>query len=702
MSRKPYDTTKSPPIMPQKHSLLDSTAAADQSLHSPYDSNSSHKQSAKHSIMTKSKTQNSIQSAESHDGSDEEADGEDTNAADADDENNDDEDPDAPAPSDHSGHSTRGQTGLFAANEKHVKAKVLRKRKRSVSPTASHFPERQSKTAKVLSTTNHNTDSDDEVYHGVDDISDSEEEPEIQRLEENLIINSEEDENEQYRARILSRSPPWASTDSEGWGHLDDSQGLFLGDVPFFDEEIDRTQLSLLSGEMDVFGTSNVLDFEPGSASKVTEPSRRRVRFADDHVMVPSEPASIQPGTSSHIMGKNHPIEDQEVDSYRHIECDVREIQDNKSSSKRKDPWPQSELAEESASDDDTGTYVSSSGYETDLGETTDEEDIPASATTRPQALLRRTSAECRSVTQTPGRRAAETAPNYRWGPTLGSWIADPTKPIAVVDSSGTKINIYPAQRPIKNDGKVFPTLSSSSQSSANTSPRNSVAQVVSGQRFDVARVGAGLSNEAGLASASNLNDVPIMSNFFHGDFDGQILGPPEAFHPFQSINADGSIATSPLQMGDDNVGDSDSGEDVLNIEDFLDFSDEFDEPDHNEVSANSAHSSWLAPQMDTEASSSVKTYGDLAASETASQTLLDHFDKGVVTAFRRNQHQYNAQAQRPSSLFSFGSRNNLDGKKHIITKPSLGHDLRKRTLSGNLGIGRVSNSPSVMQSLLS
>ena len=115
---------------------------------------------------------------------------------------------------------------------------------------------------------------------------------------------------------------------------------------------------------MDVFGTSNVLDFEPGSASKVTEPSRRRVRFADDHVMVPSEPASIQPGTSSHIMGKNHPIEDQEVDSYRHIECDVREIQDNKSSSKRKDPWPQSELAEESASDDDTGTYVSSSGYE--------------------------------------------------------------------------------------------------------------------------------------------------------------------------------------------------------------------------------------------------------------------------------------------------------------------------------------------------
>ena len=304
-----------------------------------------------------------------------------------------------------------------------------------------------------------------------------------------------------------------------------------------------------------------------------------------------------------------------------------------------------------------------------DLGETTEEEDVPASATTRPQSLLRRTSMsslqESGSITPTPKRRLPPTPPGYRWGPTMGSWIADPTKPIVMVDSSGTKLVIFPPQRP-KRPSQAIASLGSSA-SSANSSPRPSVPRLAN----------TAYDSEIGLSACSSQEPVSpmvgsspnlMMSGLLNVSCGtehltgGQVLGPPEAFFPFTNFDAGGNVI-----MDDDDDEDED---DLLNLEDFIDFGEDTDDSDIEGVIK--AHHSPSASSV-TSAVSPVD--------KSSASNLMDHLDKGVVTAFRRNQYNHETAQRRPSVGSAQRTNPAFKGARHATADVSLS-PLKKRRLS--------------------
>lgn len=254
----------------------------------------------------KSKPPNSARCPSSTDGSEKGADDEDSDAADADEEDEDDEDdgePDANAPSDESGSFARDQTGLSAVRGHVLNFSAGEKRKRSPSPATSQLG-RINKCAKEAEHTTSNTDTEDDDYRGVDLISDSEEDPiaenisdsedpSVKRSEERMIISSEENSAD-YHSAFFERSPLCMPSDSsDAVGGFDVPDNLFFEDAPFFEDEIRRSGPNAYSSNVDdVFGSSNVLEYDSGFSFQSPDARRRRVRFADPSVL-PSEAATL-------------------------------------------------------------------------------------------------------------------------------------------------------------------------------------------------------------------------------------------------------------------------------------------------------------------------------------------------------------------------------------------------------------------------
>ncbi len=123
-------------------------------------------------------------------------------------------------------------------------------------------------------------DSDDEVYNGVDDISDSDaDEPGVEVLEEREIIASEEGNGS---TRPATFSGPVGEA-SDVWEGFDLDTDLFTSDIPYLDEQSGRIRPGLLDSEIDIFqSTGHFDDLEsmpllPQSPS----PMRRRVHFKE-------------------------------------------------------------------------------------------------------------------------------------------------------------------------------------------------------------------------------------------------------------------------------------------------------------------------------------------------------------------------------------------------------------------------------------
>lgn len=117
-------------------------------------------------------------------------------------------------------------------------------------------------------------DSDDEEYAAVDLISDSdEEEPSVEQLEEKVIIDSEE-ANETDEKTPGPSAP--LSVSSLEWEGFDLDDGIFLADVPFFDDEIGRTEPNGPGSGLDIYDIDVLYTGET-----LPSPTPRRVRFAD-------------------------------------------------------------------------------------------------------------------------------------------------------------------------------------------------------------------------------------------------------------------------------------------------------------------------------------------------------------------------------------------------------------------------------------
>ncbi|KAL9611997.1 MAG: hypothetical protein Q9167_003397 [Letrouitia subvulpina] len=569
-----------PSVVPSKPSIGRTMTGSDSYHDQSKAMDSSCEANTSKTSSIKSKPRNSARCSGSNDGSDKEADDEDSDAADADEEDEEDEDdgdPDATAPSDKSGSYARDQTGLSIVRGHSLNFSAGEKRKRSLSP-AIYQLDRAAKCAKEAEHTTYNTDTEDDDYRGVDLISDSEEDPiaenisdsedpSVKRSEERMIISSEED-SANYHSAFLEGSPLYMPSDSsDNLGGLDVPDNMFLGDIPFFDDEIRRSELSAFSSTIDdVFGSSNVLDYDSGFSIPPPNASRRRVRFADP-LMLPSEAATLSDSQREQSKCEG---------GFGRSSKNVVEFQKYAPTIEREESQPKSKTSEEVIPDDMSSSCGSSSGYETDLGETTDEEDMPA--TTHPQALLRRQSSSSRryrcAVTPTPTMDV--NAPfSVRWGPKLCSWVVDPTKTIALIDRTGKHINIHPAKRPLSKDSEMFATLSSSSPSSLNNSPQSSAAKIMNTEGSESSSVEP-FSKAVTRPIHSSSNNMMI-PDFWKGKYVNPkvIVGPPDTFSPF--IDQHGSSATDPFQ-GFDDADNGDSGEDVLDVGAFVDFGDDSDE----------------------------------------------------------------------------------------------------------------------------
>ena len=161
------------------------------------------------------------------------------------------------------------------------------------------------------------------------------------------------------------------------------------------------------------------------------------------------------------------------------------------------------------------------------------------------------------------------------------------------------------------------------------------------------------------LSAGANL----IMPGLFHdaqgSEFllGGQVLGPPEAFYPFRSIGADGNV------VEDDDDDEDEDDENLWNVHDFIDFGDGSSDSEANADDGTEVPPSPATSMIANPASTPAPTPGQTAAkteaawtSKSTAQEMLDHFDRGVVTAFRRNQHRHQALLRRPQHREFMGS----------------------------------------------
>ncbi|KAL8806364.1 MAG: hypothetical protein Q9182_001394 [Xanthomendoza sp. 2 TL-2023] len=617
------------------------------------------------------------------------ADGNQLDSADADDAGANMEDPDVFAPSDMNIYPSQGQTG---------------------PPKSIHKTEKDDKEPSEALRDIANFDcssekavfSDDDDYDGVDLISESgEEAPAPASLRERALIDWDDDNLFGGHPVSPPNTPTCAFvTDPTEIGQVDFSIDPFLTDDIFFKEQINLLDpVASAADDIGFFGSANDSPF----TTSLAETPRRRVRFAEPLKLPSGDSKPLLPNllkadaSSARLCEKSSSTDKLNPAA---SDCDSNDHQtvaegEGIGLEAGNDGGFSSETFESMDDEDDgndcEGSLGSSSGYETDEGETTDEEDVPACATTRPSAVLHDFSASAlnnglagQPQPQTP---TPKLPPGRQWGPTLGSWVTDPTKSMAVVSSSGKELIIRPAQRPPSRGVKGFQSVLNSGQSSVQASPRPSVANMArpsypnATDDSDMDR--SEISNQEMATPMLSASPNVMMSGLAFGNgnlLSGHAMGPPQAFFPFQSIEADGQMVLDGLDLNYDDDDDDDDGEDILNIEDFIDFGEDTDDSDREiESTAGSSQS----PALTSPSEAAAKTTS--VPSFPSQPSFLDHLDKVAVTAFRRNQYNHEKTPFRQPGKSPFRAVNAIQGNSFLASNTPSGSS-KKRKLTGGLG----------------
>lgn len=185
-------------------------------------------------------------------------------AAELDEESDEDRESDAFAPSGRAIEEHGDQAGVInIADDSNLELALKREK--------SHGPPNFNSNSKNTEP-GHVRDSDDDVYNRVDLISDSEEdEPSVEQLEERNIVESEEADDVNTASAYLETS--------DGWEGFELEDGVFLEDVPFFDEQYGRTDSNVLNNETELSQYTSIFDGFPSPS--LPSPSPRRVRFKE-------------------------------------------------------------------------------------------------------------------------------------------------------------------------------------------------------------------------------------------------------------------------------------------------------------------------------------------------------------------------------------------------------------------------------------
>ncbi|KAL2863686.1 uncharacterized protein BJX67DRAFT_363189 [Aspergillus lucknowensis] len=455
-------------------------------------------------------------------------------------------------------------------------------------------------------------DSSDDVYAAVDYISDGDDEDQDVEILEELLIVESEDEHE-FESALTS-----GTGDTHDWGNPNVfSDDMLLSSAPFFDEQ-------QLYSAMEAFGETDV-----ASETAVETPLPRRVHFEED---------------SDSSSDSDSYTEDEIPGDFLHqdsLDPQLRRMIDSDNDAVRRPSRRQSdEIYAESdyghsniyhVESDGAASEGSSSGYETDDGETTDEDLPPPATITHPRSILRRDSS---ASLVTGVEEKTEPTPRRRRGPLMGTFVADPHKPVALVDCTGKHLVIIPAYASSRHDW--LESAATSTCGTTNNSPRATTMHLIDESDTD-ALVSPKVDLSPMLASSANLMMTALGNDITPG---GQVMGPPEAFYPSRDFAIDSSFEE------DD---DDDDPEAQLNVDDFIDFGDgsSDDELDKGFDDDTLVSPIAVATMGDTNGTPTPNRVGEPQQASSA-ERFLNHLDQGIVTAFRRNHNRYQALLRLP------------------------------------------------------
>ncbi|KAL6704352.1 hypothetical protein ACN47E_008308 [Coniothyrium glycines] len=487
-------------------------------------------------------------------------------------------------------------------------------------------------------------DDDDEDYSGVNLVPE-EDDLEMEEQEESYILQEEQQATtllNQFRdARRLSLDHTASDNIFGVSGPLDDA---FISSLPDF-------------GFAQFFEPEALPDSPlPAAKRRISDSSTKRVRFEDEVKVSDSSDSE-----SSELDSSVFPDLFLEQDKLPPILHQLMEFDPDDDDEDLGSPMSDGsfwdfgpEEARITQADDDTDDESSgeSSGYESDMGDTTDEEEYATDA--RPVTPVQKQSV-LQQPASTPGSRAGTPKPFERNSRSTGRHIppmrgvfqhTEHNEAIAVTNKSTKTVTFY---RPRT---KMIPWIPmsgyhSSTSSTANNSPRNSIAQLNA----------AGSDSEVSNEVFNNTVGTDIMLSGIFGSAPGndyffgtESIGPPEAFYPFVSIGSNGNMFENMDDYGDD---DSEDYEDDLNITDFMDFGSDGDdsdfeqEDDIEDTDVPATPSTSTIAHNDSTPAPMSSTPGN--RKRTTSDVMLEHFDRGVVTAFRNNQNRYRDVASLPS-----------------------------------------------------
>ncbi|KAJ5793954.1 hypothetical protein N7457_000553 [Penicillium paradoxum] len=454
---------------------------------------------------------------------------------------------------------------------------------------------------------NDSDDSSDDVYAAVDyitDAEDEEEEQEMEKMEEMMIVESEK----------TQRPPSSTGFTDDQWAISSFDDHMFLPAASFFDEEN-------LYSAMDTFG-------EPEVTSEAVEtPMPRRVHF---------EERSDSSSDSDSHSDDEIPGDFLQQDS---LDPQLRRMIENDNENYHRSHRRQSEEMFGDADyghgsiyhvESDGSSEGSLSGYESDDGDTTDEDLPPPATITHPRSLLRRDSSDSLA----PVDDKNDCVPRRR-GPIMGTFIADPHKPVALVDCTGKHLVIIPAYASSRHDW--LDSAANSMPGTANTSPRQTTLHLIDESDTDALASPNQTEFSPMLASSANLMMTALGNDLTPG---GQVMGPPEAFYPSQDFTIDSSFEED----------EEDDPEASLNVDDFIDFgngsSDE--DEDMDKPYDDSTQVSPMAVPTGKSMGTPTPSRKSESQSTNKEERFLNHLDQGIVTAFRRNHNRYQALLRLP------------------------------------------------------
>ncbi|KAL2834922.1 hypothetical protein BDW59DRAFT_1115 [Aspergillus cavernicola] len=455
-------------------------------------------------------------------------------------------------------------------------------------------------------------DSSDDVYAAVDYISDGDDEDQDVEILEELMILESEDEHE------IGRAANTGAGDAHDWaGPNVFSDDLFFSAAPFFDEH-------QLYSAMEAFGETDV-----ASETAVETSVPRRVHFEEHSHNSSSDSDSY---TEDEVPGDFLQQDSLDPQLRRMIESDNEIIR--RSSRKQSDEiYGESDYGHSNIYhvESDAGAASeggSSSGYETDDGETTDEDLPPPATITHPRSILRRDS----SASLPPGvEEKTEITTRRRRGPIMGTFVADPHKPVALVDCTGKHLVIIPAYASSRHDW--LESAATSVCGTANNSPRATTMHLIDESDTD-ALVSPNMDLSPMLASSANLMMTALGNDIAPG---GQVMGPPEAFYPSRDFAIDSSFEEDE---------EDDDPEAQLNVDDFIDFGDGSSDDESDKEFDDDA--TLASPKTMTAVGGTNGTPTPNPPQASSAERFLNHLDQGIVTAFRRNHNRYQALLRLP------------------------------------------------------